>query len=68
MWTSEQVHRCADCGTYDWEWEENQEAWVADLHWCLGCLALEELRDDTVRTAKDPRGYKTRLYRGGDDG
>lgn len=69
VWASEQARKCPDCGTFEWEWEESPEAWQAGLHWCLGCKAREELRDETLKTAHDPRGYKIRLYQGGaDDG
>lgn len=66
MWQREQTQKCPDCGTYDWEWEEDPEAWEADLHWCIGCLYLERLADDT-RKVNDPRGYKLRLYKGRHD-
>lgn len=64
VWQSEQAQRCPDCGTFEWEWEEDASAWEADIHLCLGCHSLEKVRDETHRTAKDPAGYKMRLYKG----
>ena len=67
VWQSEQAQKCPTCGTFDWEWEEDPEAWVADIHWCLGCKQIEELRERTAREALHPEGYQLRLYRGGQD-
>jgi hypothetical protein len=66
VWQAEQGGKCPDCGTFDWEWEEDGSAWTAGIHWCLGCKQLEELRDQS-REAQHPEGYKLRLYRGKDD-
>lgn len=63
VWQSEQAQKCPECGTFEWEWEEDNRAWQADIHLCLGCQNLEHLRDDTARTAKDAAGYKLRLYK-----
>lgn len=67
VWQSEQMAKCPTCGTFDWEWEEDPEAWTAGLHWCLGCKQIEELRTETARDALHPEGYKIRLYRSKDD-
>jgi len=66
MWQSEQALKCAQCGTFEWEWEEDSGAWTADIFWCLGCKQLEELRTQTAHDALHTEGYKVRLYRGGD--
>lgn len=70
MWQAEQNRKCPSCGTFDWEWEEDPEAWSADIHWCLGCRSLELLGERTAREALHPEGYKLRLYKGreADDG
>lgn len=63
VWQTEQVQRCGDCGTFEWEWDEDAEAWEADIHWCLGCFYREQ-KIDEAKKATDPRGYKIRLWKG----
>lgn len=68
MWQSEQWGKCPDCGTFEWEWEDDPEAWSAGLHWCLGCRSRERLEAEVERSKPlHPEGYKVRLYRGKDD-
>lgn len=63
MWQTEQVHKCPTCGTFDWEWQEDPGAWSAGIYWCFGCRSLE-LKQQTIKAAQHPEGYKLRLYRG----
>lgn len=63
MWTDEERHRCSDCGTYDWEWDADEYAYLPD-HWtCPGCQMI----DQRVRQLQqDGRldGVKVGLFRG----
>jgi hypothetical protein len=68
VWQTEQAQKCPTCGTFDWEQEEDPEAWQAGIHWCVFCKQVEELKVQTAQTALHPEGYKLRLYRGGPDG
>lgn len=34
----EEAERCSMCGTADWEWEENKNAYTAVEHHCRGCM------------------------------
>lgn len=42
--------RCKQCGTADWEWEENRYAYQAELEFCQGCMHLEAAREDQSDT------------------
>lgn len=69
IWQLEQAQKCPSCNTFDWEWEEDPDAWTAGLHWCLGCKQIEELREQTTTDRKGlhSEGFKLRLYRGKED-
>lgn len=69
IWQTEQARKCPTCNTFDWEWEEDPEAWTADVHWCLGCKSIEETRERVAREREKlpSEGFKLRLYRGKDD-
>jgi hypothetical protein len=34
------------CGTSEWEWESDAEAYIAVRHFCPGCEAKQLLTDD----------------------
>lgn len=63
MWQTEQHQKCSACGTFDWEWEDDPDAWQAGIHWCLGCRSIEILSAESARDAKHTEGYKLRLYK-----
>lgn len=70
MWQEEQSLRCSECGTFDWEQEEDSSAWEAGLHLCVFCASVEKLRDHAARDREGlpSEGFKVRLYRGSDNG
>lgn len=53
MWAEEQRQRCPRCNTFDWEWEENEQAWHADTWRCKGC----EQRDALTRHIQSEAQY-----------
>lgn len=65
MWQVEQVHRHPPCGTFDWEWKDNPEAYVADIHECPGCKRREVLAETVARDYPHggAEGWEIRLYR-----
>lgn len=71
IWQIEQAHKHHVCGTFDWEWEEDPEAWRADVHWCIGCYEIETLRAQIAREhphGEGVEGWTIRLYKGDVDG
>lgn len=61
VWQSEEARRCPGCGTYEWEWEADEYAYVPD-HWtCPGCLMIEQHAAQLESTT----GVKVGLFRGG---
>lgn len=73
MWSEEACARCPLCGTSDWEWEEDEHAWQADIWRCHGCEAKDALRrqvqqaDENASPAESD-GKQIRLFRGGRHG
>lgn len=43
----ERTERCPSCGTSPWEWQADQEAYVAIREQCPGCLRREALSEET---------------------
>lgn len=43
VWQSEQAMKCPNCGTWDWQWEEDENFWHADLWTCWGCKHRAEV-------------------------
>lgn len=37
MWHEEEAQRHPPCGTYRWEWEEDPQAYVAEIEDCPAC-------------------------------
>lgn len=69
MWAQEQAQRCPACGTYEWEWKEDENAWTADAWTCQGCRASDRLRRQLDTEYRDQPlvldGVHVRFYRGG---
>ncbi|MCI0544219.1 MAG: hypothetical protein L0Z49_07195 [Actinobacteria bacterium] len=68
MWAEEQAQRCSECGTWDWEWKENPDAWHPDIWRCEGCRRKAELRrhissEMEMRHASDEDGLQIRMFR-----
>lgn len=72
VWQEEQAQKCPNCGTFEWEWEEDPNAWHPVVHWCLGCRGVQlEKRAISDGADKDPEGragWQVRLMKGADDG
>ena len=55
----ERSERCVSCGTADWEWEVDPNAYEPVVHYCRGCALRETLQKDND-TPKGP-GHSVRL-------
>lgn len=42
----EQSDRCQMCGTSEWQWAEDPNAYEAAVHVCPGCARKEWIRED----------------------
>ncbi len=67
MWQTEE-RPCPNCGTMEWEWDENPTAWFPDMKRCRGC----ELRKGFMRAwdeatehspPSDMDGLQLRMFR-----
>lgn len=51
VWLTESKSKCSRCGTWDWEWDNDPNAWEADIWRCRGCEGIDvqqrRLRADT---------------------
>lgn len=45
-WLVESSSRCSQCGTAEWEWDEDRFAYEPSVHQCWGCYYKEISRDD----------------------
>jgi hypothetical protein len=43
---TEQAQRCPSCGTSEWQWREDPDAYEAVLNVCPGCQRKDWLRED----------------------
>jgi hypothetical protein len=59
-WLMEDATRCSLCGTADWEWEENQYAYIASVNVCQGCA----MKDNAREMGKDIAGSTIVLLSG----
>lgn len=62
VWQSMQRHKCGRCGTWDWEWQENPQAWVADFWVCEGCKQVDEAHD-RLHDKQNRNGMQVRLFK-----
>ena len=67
MWQTEE-RPCPHCGTTEWEWDENPNAWFPDMKRCKGC----ELQQGFMRAwnqsteqqpSSDMDGLQLRFFR-----
>lgn len=42
--------RCSSCGTSQWEWDEDADAYTAMRHICKGCMILYAAEEDNDRS------------------
>jgi hypothetical protein len=59
-WQAREGSRCGGCGTHEADWDDDNRAWVPEVHICPGCEQLEQ-----ARAAQPPgfRGVTVRLTR-----
>lgn len=48
----ERSERCQSCGTAEWEWEQDRNAYTPIIHQCFGCMLREIMMDDPNPKAK----------------
>lgn len=63
MWGREQSHKCVRCGTFDWEWEANEDAWHVDHYTCDGCYKLDGHVEHMSSKPGKPWGRKFGLFK-----
>lgn len=62
-WLAEDLARCSECGTADWEWEHGPAPYRGEAWVCRGCSALESTQKDNKENARLIPGLKIRLAR-----
>jgi hypothetical protein len=68
-WMAEDRLRCSRCGTAEWEWEEQLDAYAAEPRTCPGCNAIGLEAKVWEKTAETTPGMYIRLKpTGGQDG
>ena len=68
-WQAEEWSRCSRCGTAEWEWEEQLDAYMAKAKVCPGCNAIGLESKAWEKSAEHMPGLQIRLVRtGGQDG
>ncbi|HEX6468621.1 MAG TPA: hypothetical protein VF069_05945 [Streptosporangiaceae bacterium] len=64
-WQQHEAQRCGGCGTHPHDWDADhggdRHAYVAVIHECPGCVALERTRD--APEMKEGRGRRIRMER-----
>lgn len=64
VWDEERAARCPSCGTWDWEWDENPDAWHADTWRCHGCERRDQLRRSLDQGSMQGHdGLQIRMFR-----
>lgn len=67
-WMAEDRLRCSQCGTAEWEWDENPDAYLATAHLCKGCNRVGTQRRNVDKQAEAFPGLQIRLTSGGQGG
>lgn len=68
MWQGEQQLVCRSCGTSEWEWAEDENAWWPDTHRCPGCERIDAFKRELRQHLQwappsDEDGLEIRFYR-----
>lgn len=61
VWQSEEAKKCAGCGTYSWEWDDDAQPYEPDHYTCRGCQMIEQHAAQLTDQSVD--GVKVALYR-----
>lgn len=61
LWQAEENLRCRECGTAEWEWMENLDAYEAKASTCPGCQKIAIEKKQWEKTAEHQPGIKVRL-------
>jgi hypothetical protein len=64
VWQQMDRMKCSRCGTWDWEWDENPQAWTPDLWTCPGCKGID-LTHESLHEKQSRHGMHVRLFREG---
>lgn len=67
-WQYEESLRCPRCGTAEWEWEQDLNAYEAKARTCPGCNAIGLESKALEQVAKDQPGIQIRLVPTGGQG
>ncbi len=62
VWQQFTRMRCARCGTWDWEWDENPQAWVAGWWTCPGCKSIDQTKD-SLHEKQATHGMHVRMFK-----
>lgn len=60
-WMAEDNQRCSNCGTADWEWEEDPDFVKAEAYVCRGCSRVGQERKSMAEVAEHMPGMFIRL-------
>lgn len=60
-WLAEDRLRCTSCGTAEWEWEADPDAYQAEARVCMGCHRSGLERKAMQQTAEHMPGLYIRL-------
>ena len=64
VWQNEQSLKCPNCGRWDWETADNDEAFHADHETCATCRMVDEHRDRVLKSPGTHWGTRIVLVRG----
>jgi hypothetical protein len=68
VWQAEESLKCPNCGTADWQWEQDPDFAEPETRICIGCQMLDIERENNDKGKRAP-GQQIRLKRtGGQDG
>jgi hypothetical protein len=60
-WMAEDRLRCSNCGTAEWEWDEDPEAYEAQMWVCKGCNRIGTQQKNSDKQAEAFPGLKIHL-------
>jgi hypothetical protein len=60
-WQSDEAQRCPHCGTAEWEWEADRDAYTPEVRVCRGCHRRQAEEKNTRDLAQQMGGVYVRL-------